>query len=251
MYKKIDGFAIVTGGARGLGAAMVRQLAKEGYDVVINHVSESSGVIAQALADEVKAEYGVGAITFKGDVGSYEVCKNMVEAGVEAFGDKIAVLVNNAGITNATRFDQNTPEKYERLIRIELLGSMHCTHCVLPYMEKAKDGCIVMISSVAGLSGVAGQVEYSAAKAGMHGFMRALTQEVSEFNIRVNTIAPGAIETEIFNVFPKEVIDGITASIPLKRFGQPEEIAEAMSYIINAKYLQGQIISPNGGNCQY
>ena len=146
MYKKIDGFAIVTGGARGLGAAMVRQLAKEGYDVVINHVSNSSGEVAKALAEEVKAEYGVGAIVFQGDVSSYEVCKNMVEAGVEAFGDKVAVLINNAGITNASRFDQNTPENYERLIRIELLGSMHCTHCVLPYMEKAKEGCIIFIT---------------------------------------------------------------------------------------------------------
>jgi len=251
MYKKMDGFAIVTGSARGLGAAMVRQLAKEGYDVLINHVSDSSKPIAQALAEEVKKEYGVGAIVFQGSIEDYSTCKAMVDAGVAAFGEKIAVLVNNAGIQHSNRFEDMTPEEYEHLIKVELLGSMHCTHIVLPYMQKAKDGCIVFITSVAGICGPEGQADYSAAKAGMHGFMRVLNNENVRNNIRVNCIAPGAFRTEIFDYFPKEVVEEITAGIPMHRMGEPVECAECLSYIINAKYLSGQIISPNGGGTTF
>ncbi|MBQ9852145.1 MAG: SDR family NAD(P)-dependent oxidoreductase [Ruminiclostridium sp.] len=251
MYKKMEGFAIVTGSARGLGAAMVRQLAKEGYDVVINHVSDSSREIAENLAVEVRREYGVGAIVFQGSIEDYSTCKAMVDAGVEAFGDKIAVLVNNAGIQHSNRFEDMTPEEYEHLIKVELLGSMHCTHIVLPYMQKVKDGCIVFITSVAGICGPEGQADYSAAKAGMHGFMRVLNSENARNNIRVNCIAPGAFRTDIFNYFPQEVVDGITANIPLRRMGDPVECAECLSYIINAKFLAGQIISPNGGGTTF
>lgn len=250
MSKNMKGFAIVTGGSRGLGAAMVRQLAREGYDVVINYVSDRSGAIASALAEEVKKEYGVGAITYQGDISSYQNCKNMVEKGVEAFGEKVAVLINNAGIASARRFDESTPEQYENLVNIELLGSMHCTHVVLPYMEKEKGGNIIFITSVAGLSG-GGKPDYSACKAGMHGFMRSLVREVSEYGIRVNCIAPGAIKTEIFNSYTEEQQAVFVSGIPLKHFGKPQDIADAMSYIINANYVTGQIISPNGGSAMY
>lgn len=251
MYKKMDGFAIVTGSAKGLGAGMIRQLAKEGYDVVINYVSESSKVKAEALAEEVRNEHGVGAVVFQGDVSKYEVCQAMVQAGIDAFGDKIAVLVNNAGVTNHLRFEELTHEQYERLIGIELMGSMHCTHVVLPYMQKAKDGCILFTSSVAGFFGQANEPDYTAAKAAMHGFARALARENAENNVRVNCIAPGLIWTDIFNGAPQELIDANVATIPMKRFGEIEDIAECMSYIINAKYVTGQIISPNGGVAMY
>lgn len=247
MYKKINGFALVTGSARGLGAAMVRQLAKDGYDVVINYVSDSSKVKAEEIAEDVKKEYGVGAIVAHGDVSNYENCRKMVDAGIAAFGDKIAVLVNNAGLNNLKRFEDLTPVEYERIIRVELLGSMNCTHVVLPYMQKAQDGCIVFISSIAAINGVALECDYSAAKAGMNGFMRALAIENAENNIRLNSIAPGNINTEIFNNVPKDMLKALIQTIPMKRLGQPVDIAECLSYIINAKYMTGQVISPNGG----
>ena len=251
MYKKIDGFAVVTGGARGLGAAMITQLAREGYDVVINYVSDRSGGIAQDLADKVKKEYGVGAIIFQGDVSSYETCRAMFDAGIEAFGDKVAVLVNNAGIQSNKYFQDITPEEYQRLIGIELFGTMHCTHIALPYMQKQKNGCIINISSICALYGQDGQADYSAAKSAMFGFSRALARENAANNIRVNCIAPGMIVTDMVNALPEEQVEAFRLGIPLQRLGTPEDISECMSYIINATYLTGQIISPNGGMAMY
>lgn len=241
----------MTGGARGLGAAMIRQLAKEGYDVVINYVSDRSGEIAQKLADEVKAANGVGAVTFQGDVSNYDTCKAMIDAGIAAFGDKIAVLVNNAGIQSNKFFQDITPEEYTRLIGIELFGTMHCTHVVLPYMQAAKNGCIINISSICALYGQEGQADYSAAKSAMFGFSRALARENAANNIRINCIAPGLIATDMVNALPEEQVEAFRLGIPLQRLGTPEDVSECMSYIVNATYLTGQIISPNGGMAMY
>ena len=137
---KIPGYAIVTGGARGLGEAMVRELASEGYDVVINYVTDKSAPKAEQLASEVRNKYGVGAITVQADVSSYEECRKIVDKGCDAFGDQIAVLVNNAGIMTGKLFHEHQPDgEYTRLISIELMGSMHLTHCVLPHMQPYKN----------------------------------------------------------------------------------------------------------------
>ena len=248
MYKKMEGFAIVTGSARGLGAAMILQLAREGYDVVINYTSEKSQPLADALAQRVKEEFGVGAITVRADVSEYEQCKKIVDAGVAAFGDKIAVLVNNAGIQSNKLFHEIDPKDYQRLIGIELLGTMHCTHIVLPYMQKAQDGCIINISSICGIYGQVGQCDYDAAKSAMFGFAKGVANENAANNIRVNCIAPGLIRTDMVNALPEEQVEAFRQTIPLKRLGEPEDIAECMSYIVNARYLTGQTISPNGGS---
>ena len=245
------GFAIVTGSAKGLGAGMVRQLAKEGYDVLINHVSESSGPKAAALAEEVIKEYGVGAIVFKGDVSSYEVCQDMVKAGVEAFGENLSVLINNAGLTNSNTFESIPHEKYEYLIGVEVLGAMNCTHVALPYMQKNKGGNIIFTSSIGGLLGQVTEAPYSGAKAFLHGFARALARENVGYGIRVNCIAPGLIWTDIFNGCSEEVLAATKASIPMQRFGEIEDVAQAMSYLLSANYVTGQIISPNGGIAMY
>lgn len=251
MIRKMDGFAVVTGSARGLGAAMVRQLAQEGYDVVINHVSDSSQPKAAALAEEVKSQYNVGAVVVQGDVSSYENCEKLVTAGEEAFGSKLAVFVSNAGIQNLKLFHELSQAEYEHVINVELFGAMHCAHVAIPRMQKAKEGCLVFITSIAGLYGQVLEADYSAAKAGMHGLMRALARENAELNVRVNCIAPGNIETEIFNNVPAELLQQVIESIPMKRLGQPEDVAECLSYVINAPYLTGQIISPNGGMAMY
>ena len=251
MYNKIEGFAIITGGARGLGAAMAEQLAKEGYDLVLNYVSDRSRAIADELAARLKEQYGVGVITFQGNVASYDTCKAMVEAGVEAFGDKIAIMINNAGIQSNQTFEAMTPEHYTELINIELLGSMHCTHLVLPYMQKAEAGCIINMSSICALYGQDTQADYSAAKAGLIGFTRAIARENAAKHIRVNAIAPGLIVTDMVKGLPEEIVESFRLGIPMQMLGQPEDIAQCMSYIVNAPYLTGQTISPNGGMAMY
>ena len=178
-------------------------------------------------------------------------CKAMIDAGIAAFGDKIAVLVNNAGIQSNKFFQDITPEEYTRLIGIELFGTMHCTHVVLPYMQAAKNGCIINISSICALYGQEGQADYSAAKSAMFGFSRALARENAANNIRINCIAPGLIATDMVNALPEEQVEAFRLGIPLQRLGTPEDVSECMSYIVNATYLTGQIISPNGGMAMY
>ena len=244
MSKK--GFAIVTGSARGLGVGMVLQLAEEGYDVVINYTSSSSAPLAEAVAEKARG-FGVGAIVVQGSVEDYDQCEKIVQAGVDAFGDKIAVLVNNAGIAGGTMFKDLDPKAYKRMVDIHLIGTMNCSHIVIPYMVKANIGCIINISSVCGIMGVPGQADYSAAKAGVIGFTKALAKELGGFNIRVNCIAPGMIATEMVAAQPKEAVDALKAITPLGCLGEVEDIAECMSYIVSAKFLTGQTISPNGG----
>ena len=251
MYRKIEGFAVVTGGARGLGAAMAEQLAREGYDVVINYVSDRSTPVAQELAERLKRQYGVGALPFQGDVSSYDTCRAMFDAGIAAFGDKVAVLINNAGIQSNKPFQEIEPAAYQRLIGIELLGAMHCTHIALPYMQKARNGCIINISSVCALYGQALQSDYDAAKAALIGFARGIANENAQNNIRVNCIAPGLIATDMVAGLSEEQVEAYRLTIPLQRLGTPEDISECMSYIVNATYLTGQVISPNGGVAMY
>lgn len=251
MIRKMEGFAVVTGSSRGLGAYMIRQLASEGYDVVINHVSDSSKEKAAALAAEVTEKHGVKSVVVQGDVSSYENCEKLVVAGEEAFGTKLAVFVSNAGIHNMKLFQDLKQSEYEHVLSVELFGALHCAHVAIPRMQKAKEGCLVFITSIAGLYGQVTEADYSAAKAGMHGLMRALARENAEVNVRVNCIAPGNIETEIFDIVPEEILKPLIESIPMKRLGQPEDVSECLSYIINAPYLTGQIISPNGGMAMY
>ena len=245
-FKKIPGFAIVTGSARGLGAAMTLQLAKEGYDVVINYVSDKSAPKAEAVAKEARS-YGVGAICVQGDVSSYSTCREIVDAGVKAFGNKIAVLVNNAGIESGKFFADTAVESYNKMIQVEVIGSMNMTHIALPYMIEAENGCIIMQSSVCGLMGVPAQADYSCAKAGLVGFAKALAKEYGSKHIRVNCIAPGMIMTDMIAGTSQEGVAALKAMTPLNMLGDPDDIAECMSYIVNAPFLTGQCISPNGG----
>lgn len=251
LYNKIEGFAIVTGGSRGLGAAMAEELAREGYDVVINYVSDKSTPKAQALCEKLECEFGVGAIAVQANVAKYEECKKIVDAGVAAFGGRIAVLINNAGIQSNKPFHELSVSHYEELIGIELLGAMHLSHIVVPYMRAAKNGCIINISSVCALYGQVGQADYSAAKAGLIGFMRALSGENADCGVRVNCIAPGLIATDMVAGLPPEVVEMYRQTIPLGRLGLPDDVARSMAYILNDTYLTGQVISPNGGVAKY
>ena len=243
---KLEGFAIVTGSSRGLGKGMVLQLAKEGYNVVINHVRAESAVMAEAVAKEARS-YGVDAITVQGAVEDYGQSKKIVQAGIDAFGDKIAVLVNNSGIASGKLFQDMTPDMFRRMIDVDLVGTLNCSHVVIPHMIAAKAGCIISLSSVCGIMGVVTQVDYSAAKAGVIGFTKALAKELGGYNIRVNAIAPGMIATEMVAEQDPADVEALKSITPLGMLGTVDDVSDCMSYILNAKFLTGQVISPNGG----
>ena len=244
---KKEGFAIVTGGARGIGEAMCLQLASEGYSVVVNYVSESSKPKAEALVAKMEADYKVKGLAVQADVAEYAQCKKLVDAGVTAFGEKIAVLVNNAGIAVGKSFLDLTESEYSRLIGVNLTSALHCTHVVLPYMVKQGYGAIVSTSSVGGIMGVANQVDYSAAKAGIIGMTKAMAKEFGQYHITVNCIAPGMIWTDMLSGSSQEAVEGLKSVTPLGTIGNVKDISDCLSYVINADFLTGQTISPNGG----
>jgi 3-oxoacyl-[acyl-carrier protein] reductase len=245
--KKMEGFAIVTGSARGLGKAMAMELAREGYDIVVNHVSEGSAKAAGEVCAEAEREFGVKAVPVRADVSDYVQCESIIETGRKTFGSEVAVLVNNAGIQNGKPFAETPPERYRKMIETELIGTMNCTHLALPYMTDAKRGCIVNISSICFLTGEALQCDYDAAKGGIIGFTRGIAREYAPFGIRANCIAPGLIMTDMVRASPEAEVEAFRKRIPLGRLGTPDDIAQCMAYMVNAGYLTGQTISPNGG----
>ena len=243
---KKDGFAIVTGGSRGLGEGMALRLAKEGYDVVVNYVSDKSAAKADEVVREIE-KYGVKGLAVQADVSDYEKCKKIVDEGVSAFGKNIAVLVNNAGIESGKSYLDITEPEYRNMINVALLGQMNCVHLVLPYMVQSNQGCIINISSVVGMMGVENQIDYAAAKGGIIGMTKAMAKEFAKYNIRVNSIAPGMIWTDMLKGTSQEGVEFLKSITPLKMIGDVGDIADCMAYIVGAKFLTGQIISPNGG----
>ena len=172
--------------------------------------------------------------------------RELVQAAIDKFGDKIDVVVNNAGITNNCNFIDLQPEQYTRVIETNLLSLFHINHLVMPHMVD-HDSCIVNISSVGGLTGVINQADYCAAKSGVIGLTRALALEFAGRKVRVNAIAPGMIMTDMLRGVNQDELNALAATIPLGKIGDPSDIAGALEYIIKAPYVTGQVISPNGG----
>ncbi|HZJ77183.1 MAG TPA: SDR family NAD(P)-dependent oxidoreductase [Clostridia bacterium] len=239
--------AIVTGGSRGLGRGMVIKLAEMGYNVIVNFVSNGSKAITVDLINEIESEYGVKGIAVQGDVSDYKSCKKIVDTCVEKFGERIDVLVNNAGIDNNLSFLTIKPEQYTNLINVNLLSFLHCSHLVLPYMVKAKSGCIVNVSSIGGIMGVSEQADYCASKAGVIGLTRALAVEFGVAQVRVNCIAPGMIWTDMLREADQEAVNILKLAIPLGEIGEVDDISHCLEYLVTAKYVTGQTVSPNGG----
>ena len=243
--------AIITGGSRGIGEAMSLKLGELGYNVVVNYRSPSSKALSDAIASKLQEQYGVKTLVVKADVGKADECKNLVDAAVAEFGDKIDVLVNNAGITNNSNFIDITQEAYENVINVNLLSFLHMTHLVLPYMvnhsSKEEQCNIIHTSSVGGLTGVINQADYCAAKAGIIGFSRAIALEFAGRGIRSNVIAPGMIMTDMLRGVNQDELNALAATIPEGYIGDVSDIAGAMEYILKAPYLTGQIISMDGG----
>ena len=237
--------AIVTGGTRGIGRAIVLELAKNGCNVAFNY--SKSDDLANELLKEIEA-LGVKAMAKKADVSDFESAKNMVKEVKDNFG-QIDFLVNNAGITRDKLLALMKEEDWDDVININLKSVYNFSKAVIMTMVKQKRGNILNITSVSGIAGVAGQANYSASKAGMIGFTKALAKEVGKANINVNAIACGFIETDMTASLTEEYKKKMTEMTSLKRFGTTEDVAKVAMFLLSddAKYITGQVISVDGG----
>lgn len=237
--------AIVTGGTRGIGKALALELAKNGCNIAFNYNKNTDA--ANALVKEIEA-MGAKAISFQVNAASFEGAKSMVKEVKETFG-RIDFLVNNAGITRDKLLALMSESDWDDVINTNLKSVYNFSKAVITQMIKQKSGNILNITSVSGLVGIAGQVNYSSSKAGMVGFTKALAKEVGKANITVNAIACGFIETDMTSVLPQEYKDKMIEMIPVRRFGKPEEIAKVAAFLLSddAKYITGHVISVDGG----
>lgn len=243
--------AIVTGGVRGIGRGLVLKLAEMGYDVTTNYVSESSAAKAAELVAEVEEKYGRKVLAVQADVGTFEGCEATVNAAVAEFGDVIDVLVNNAGIINGKPFMESEPALFQKIINVDLLGTMNMSWLAIPHMID-HDASIINLSSVGMFcKNEGGDADYCAAKAGVVGFTRGIASDLGKKGVRVNAIAPGFIKTEILDGMDPEALAGWCTSIPMGRMGEVSDIAIAMEFLINSPFMTGQLINPNGGQVMY
>lgn len=237
--------AIVTGGSRGIGAAIAEKLAKDGHDVIINCASSVDK--AETVAEKCRA-HGVKAVAKQWNVADYAACEAAVKEIKDEFGTP-DILINSAGITKDGLLVRMKPEQWHAVISTNLDGVFNMTQLVGALMMRAKKGAIVSLSSVVGLSGNAGQANYAASKAGVIGLTKSAAKELGSRGVRVNAIAPGFIQSDMTDVLPEEVKKGMLSQIAMKRCGQPEEIANIASFLASdaASYITGQVIVADGG----
>ena len=234
---------VVTGGSRGIGASIVKELARSGYQVILNyHNSEEQ---AKQLQEELKKE-DIAIEIFKADVSKREDVKALMHVAMEKYGT-IDVLINNAGIDQVKPFAEITDGDWNTMLQTNLTSAFYCTQEALPSMLQKQVGCIINISSVWGITGGSCEVAYSVSKAGMDGMTKALAKELGPSHIRVNSIAPGMIMTDMNAGYTVQELEEIKKAIPLERIGKPEDIAKCIKWLVEDNYTTGQIISPNGG----
>ncbi|MBD1380773.1 acetoacetyl-CoA reductase [Metabacillus arenae] len=236
--------AIVTGGAKGIGQAITKELAKNGVKVVINY--NSSKGTAEKLTTDLKAE-GREVYAVQADVSKIEDSQKLVEEAVQQFG-RIDIVVNNAGITRDSTFKKLNEEDWRKVIDVNLNSVYNTISAALPHLLESDAGRIINISSIIGQAGGFGQTNYAAAKAGMIGYTKSLALELAKSNVTVNAICPGFIDTEMVREIPENVREKIIAKIPARRLGNPDEIARGVVFLCkDGEYITGQQLNINGG----
>ena len=236
---------LITGSSRGIGRATAVTFAKNGYNVAVNYNKSSEA--AENLCYELE-RYGVKAKTFQANVADKFAVNEMVKQ-IEADFGRISVLVNNAGIAEQALFSDITEEMWDRMFDVNVKGAYNCTQAVLPHMIHNKYGRIINVSSMWGISGASCEVHYSASKAALIGFTKALAKEVGLSGITVNCVAPGVIATEMNGHLSEEIIEELKNETPLNRIGTPEDAAEAIFFLASdkASFITGQTLSVDGG----
>ncbi|MDD6796467.1 MAG: 3-oxoacyl-[acyl-carrier-protein] reductase [Clostridiaceae bacterium] len=237
--------AVITGATGGIGKAVAIKLAKLGADIVINYRSNLEE--AEKLQKEIEG-FGVKSILVHGDVSKDEDAKNLINVAKETFG-KIDILVNNAGITKDSLILRMKEEDFDKVINVNLKGTFNCLKYVSSVMARQRHGKIINVSSVVGVNGNAGQVNYSASKAGVIGMTKSLAKELGGRGVNVNAIAPGFIKTNMTDCLSDKVKDELVKNIPLKRLGEPEDAASLIAFLASkeADYITGQVINVDGG----
>ena len=233
---------VVTGASRGLGRAIAEELAGAGAKIVVNY-ARSKGP-AEELVSQLGEE---NALAVQADISDPDQAKKLIDETIEKFG-RVDVLVNNAGITQDRSLRKMAIEDWDKVINVDLNSCYYTVHAALPHMVEQQSGKIINMSSFVGEAGNIGQANYAAAKAGLLGFTKTAARELARFNITVNAICPGFIGTEMVEAIPEDVQEKLKKTIPLGRFGRPEEIAKAVRYLVeDGDYITGSTLDINGG----
>jgi len=237
--------AVVTGGSRGIGAAVAIELASRGAAVVVNY--NSSPDAANDVVIKIE-EAGGKAAAFQADVSDFKQAEGLIKFAVETFGD-LSILVNNAGITRDTLIMMMSESDWDSVIATNLKSTFNCSKAAVKHMMRKRTGRVINMASVAGQMGNAGQVNYSASKGGQIAFTKSLAREVAARNITVNAIAPGFVDTEILDAMPPEVLEAALKMVPLGRKAKPEEIGYAVAFLASdqAAFITGQVLAIDGG----
>lgn len=234
---------LITGGSRGIGKCIAENLAKDGYNVVLNY--NKSEKQAKQIQKELQ-DQGKNIEIYKADISKREEVKKMIKFTLNKFKN-IDILINNAGIAKLQMFNDITDEDWNEMINTNLNSVFYCTQEVLENMIHNKNGCIINISSIWGMVGASCEVAYSVSKAGIDGMTKALAKELGLSNIRVNSIAPGVIDTEMNSNLDNVIKEEIKNETPLNKIGKPIDIYRCVKWLIEDEFTTGQIISPNGG----
>lgn len=232
---------LVTGSTRGIGLAIAHEFAQKGANIVLNGRSEISSELLEQFTN-----YNVKVIGISGDISQESDAQRIVQEATEQLGS-VDILVNNAGITNDKLMLKMTEADFEKVLKINLTGAFNMTKAVLKPMIKARQGAIVNISSVVGLTGNIGQANYAASKAGLIGFSKSVAKEVAGRGIRVNVVAPGFIESDMTDALSDKMKEAIVGQIPMKRIGKVTEVAQVVAFLAEQEYLTGQVLAIDGG----